>query len=362
MAVAGLMGFVSGVIGELWINTFLAPEIQFRNYSDLTRRLDELTAQQGRDVKDLLSEQDFSIGKVVDEIRPAVVTIYPNRAATTTIPQLITDTDILGTGFVLTSDGWVVTAQKVVADAKASYAVRINNRLRPVTAQVVDLTTGVVFLKIEETNLPVVNLGSKDRLTTSQSVLVATPQGAIERTSVTDGVFVMTTASSVVHSSESYYRMIKTTDGTGVGMLGAPVFSLDGQVFGMVMADDGTVLPIDYIAPIIKTAVKQDKIARPVLGVRYIDVEQTPNLDVTVTRGAYLIADALHPAVAVKSPAAQAGLKAGDVIVKVDADEVNRFQTLSQLIMEYSPGAKVSLTIERGGQEQKVDVTLGSSL
>jgi serine protease Do len=359
LVIALVFGFIAGVIGELWINQFLAPQIQFKDYRDLSKRLDELTAQQTKDLKDLLSEQDFSINKVVEQIQPAVATFYPDRKSSDLLDSIYLDEQVLGSGFILTNDGWLITSSQVLADPEAEYNVLVDQEIYSVTKFIADDTTDAVFVKIEANNLPVVDLGAKNQLHYSQSVLVATSLEGVVRTTIDDLYYAqLESADDLIHSSESYYRFMLLNKSFLSQSLGSPVFDLEGKVVGFLMTQDGLVLPVDYFSQVIKSAVQKDQVQRTLLGVHYLDLELAPNYQNVQTKGALLMSQAKKSAVITNSPADKAGLKSGDIVLKVEREEVNRFHSLSELIQDYKPGDSVKLQILRDGQEQEVSVTL----
>lgn len=359
MAVAIIFGFVAGVVGELCINSFLMPEVQTRNLGDLTRRIEELTSQRDKVFKDLLSEQDFSINEVVEKVQPAVVDFYLYKKSAAVLSGVYLDNEILGSGFVLTADGWLVTSSQVITSEKNNYVARINSGVYPVEQIIFDDITDVVFVKIAKNNLPFVELDTKNTLNFGQTVLVVSGSRGVERTTVNDLFFAKTeTAADLLRSSEEYYRFLKLNHVFDESGLGAPVINLQGKVLGIVISEDGQVLPTDYFTSIMKTAVQKNETPRNYLGVNYLDLELAANYDVEQKKGALLLGDNTRLAVVKDSPAQAAGLQAGDIITKVENEEVNQYHSLTELIQDYQIESAVNLTVIRGGEEKSVSVEL----
>ncbi|PIR93774.1 hypothetical protein COT97_04785 [Candidatus Falkowbacteria bacterium CG10_big_fil_rev_8_21_14_0_10_39_11] len=359
LVVAVIMGFVSGVVGELWVNDFLAPDLEFKSYHDLTKRIDELLGEKNSSIKDLLTGHDAAFNQTIEEIEPITATFYLYQKAGVGLNDQYLANEVLGSGFVLTSDGWIVTTTNVVTNPKRDYVVEVGGDIYQVTDIVADSMTPAVLVKIAANNLSVANLGSKNSVHNSQSVIVASKISGMERANINKVVYMRAESSSdLVHSSETYYRFIKLGDSFSAEYVGAPVVNLDGKVVAVLLNRDGEALPIDYLARVMKTAVQSGNIDRNLLGVNYIDLIQAVNFEANVDAGALLFDSNGRAAVIHGTPAYLAGLRAGDVIMKVDGDEINERQSLTELIQEYNVGSKVQLTIIRGEEELKIDVQL----
>lgn len=361
LVVAIVFGFVSGIVGELWINRFLAPEIQFRNYSDLTKRLDALSTQQEKGLKDLLSEKDFSVGRVIEQVTPVVATFRKHVDTVTAVglERGLIDTNIIGSGFVLTSDGWVVTHESVYDAGGMDFDVFIDGVEYPVEAVAVpDAVSGVVFVKVDASNLAVLDLSSKNQLTVSQSVLVPTERFGVLRTTLKNLYAApVKKKADLLHNSESFFRYLQLNEPVEAGAIGAPVIDLEGTVVGVVADLAGTVVPVDYFSSVIKQAVQTKEITRPYIGLEYFDIEQaTPRI---LAEGVMFDKGALIAAITPKSPAFAAGLQVGDVITEVENEEINRSHSLTELLFEYQVGDTVRLRLMRAGEQLDVDVVLG---
>jgi serine protease Do len=125
----------------------------------------------------------------------------------------------------------------------------------------------------------------------------------------------------------------------------------------------GFALPINVVKSGLESVLLKGKIIRPMLGVRYIPItkEFATRNDLTVNEGAYIYGGRNVAAVAIGSPAAQAGLKEGDIITKLGADKINAQHSLSGLLSKYRAGDKVGLTYLRDGKEKSIQITLSES-
>jgi serine protease Do len=359
LILAVIFGFLAGVVGELWVNAFLVQEVRLRSFEDLTKRLDDLTAQKNKDVKELLSEQDFSINKIVEKIKPTVVKFYPYKKSDGTLNSVYLDNEVLGAGFVFTSDGWLITSKKVLTDSKKDYSAQVGGEIYKVEKMIFDSITDAVFVKVTADNLTVADLSTKNTLNFGQSALVASATDGMIRTTIDDLYRAASLKQSdLIRSSETFYRFISIKGDYENSNLGAPVFDLDGKVIGLMTATDGLVLPVDYFSSIMKSAVQKNQINRGFLGVNFLDLELAPNFLSQFKQGALIMGDAARKAVVVGSPAASA-LQSGDIIVKIENDEINKTYTLPEAIQDYVPGTEINLTVMRAGKEITVGVTLG---
>jgi serine protease Do len=359
LSVAIIFGFLAGVVGELWINGFLAPDIQFKSYRDLTQRLDDLVAERRQALSDILTEGDYSFLETVNKIKPVTATIYYYKKSGSALDNVYLPTEALGSGFSLTSDGWIVTTKQVVRDAKLDYVVAIDGATYEVTQIVADVLTDAVFIKTSATNLPVAELGSKNSLNVGATLLSVTTLGGVKRGVISNLNFVEAKMTAdLIHSSETFSRFPSLAGSFDKHDLGAPVVNLSGKVVGLVTSAEGLVLPLDYFVGIIKPAIQDGRIYRNYLGVNYLDLTQAVNFTATTKKGALVMGDRSRRAVVANSPAASNGLLSGDIIIKVDNIEVNENRDLTQLIQDYPAEATVRLTINRAGQEQTIELKL----
>ena len=354
-----LFGFFAGVAGELWVNGFLISEVSLHSFDDLTKRLDDLTAEKNKSLKELLNEQDFSINKVIEQISPTVVKFYPSKKSDATLSAVYLDNESLGLGFVFTSDGWLVTTKSVLGDLKKNYSAGVDEQFFAVEKIIVDPLTETVFVKINATNLPVADFNTRKSLNFGQTVMVAQASAGVTRATIDDLYYAPQVKNAdLIRSSESFYRYILINGEYSANALGSPVFDLEGRVIGVLIGVDGRVLPVDYFSPVMKAAVQKSEVSRNYLGVNFLDLELAPNFVSKQTSGALLYSDALHLAVTSGSPAETAGLRGGDIIVKVEDDEINKFYTLPESLQDYLAGQAINLTVIRGEQEVVVSVTL----
>ncbi|OJA04183.1 DegQ family serine endoprotease [Halomonas sp. QHL1] len=267
----------------------------------------------------------------------------------------------LGSGFVISDDGYVMTNAHVVQDAD-EILVRLNDR-RELSAEVIgsDPQTDVALLKIDASDLPTLTLGNSDELKVGEWVAaIGSPFGFDH--SVTAGIV---SAINRTLPRDAYVPFIQTDVAINPGNSGGPLFNLDGEVVGInsqIFTRSGGFMGVSFAIPINVAMDVADqlreggRVDRGWLGVMIQPVSEdlAESFGMENAIGA-LIAD-LDP----EGPAAQGGLQAGDVILEVNGEEVERSSSLPRLIGKGAPGTEVELTLMRDGEELTESVELGS--
>lgn len=279
-----------------------------------------------------------------------------------------------GSGFIVSSDGLIVTNKHVVDDPQADYTVVLNSKQR-YSAKVVaqDPTQDVAVVKVEAQDLPTLEMGDSDPLKIGQSVIaIGNALGQYQNTvtkGIVSGLARTITAGDSSGSSETLENVIQTDAAINPGNSGGPLLNLAGQVVGMNTAVNqggqliGFAIPINLVKRDLKSVQQSGKITRAYLGVRYVpvdaEVKQANNL--SVDYGALLQSGtgASDAAVIAGSPADKAGLKTDDVLLEVNGTRIDADHSLAVLLSQFDPGTTVTLKVLRGGTTKNVSVTLG---
>lgn len=324
-----------------------------------------------------LIEQQSTIS-AIKKVLPAVVSITVSGERTSSMINLGTGetkttkerVDLgSGTGFLVSANGLIITNKHVVSigdGASPDFRVVMTNGKR-YYAQLIgkDPINDLAVLKIFDNHLPFVQLGDSRKLELGQTVVAIGNALGIYSNSVTKGIVSGLHRSIIASDSgnnvvESLTNVIQTDAEINLGNSGGPLVDLSGKVIGVNVATDvggqslGFAIPINDVKQIIKSAIAEQRVVRPRLGVRYIslnyDTAQAYGLKDTV--GAWIKGGdaSTTPAIAPNTPAARAGLRAGDIILEVDGKKITEEMTLSQLINGYAPGKRVGLRIKRDGR------------
>ncbi len=263
----------------------------------------------------------------------------------------------MGSGFIVSADGYILTNAHVVGDAE-EITVRLTDR-REFAAKLVgaDKRTDVAVIKIDAKDLPVVSIGDPSRLKTGEWVLAIGSPFGLDNTA-TAGI-VSATSRSV--GGGSPVPFIQTDVAVNPGNSGGPLFNLDGEVVGinsMIFSQSGGYMGISFAVPIDEAMqVREQLVAtgrvvrgRIGVGVQDVDAALAKSFQLDKPRGA--LVSFVEPG----SPAEQAGVKPGDVVVGVNGKNIDQSSQLSNTIADIKPGSDATLAVWRGGKEQAVRV------
>jgi S1-C subfamily serine protease len=308
---------------------------------------------------------------VAAKVSPAVVRITVTGNTNAGDLGVIPDTGV-GSGVIYDSRGWILTNKHVV-EGGSSFDVELNDgRVLSGSVYGIDTLTDLAIVKVEGTDLPSAALGSSDALKVGQLVVaIGSPLGTYSN-SVTSGIVSATGRTITTDGSDKpLSNLIQTDAAINPGNSGGPLLDADGNVIGINTAiasgsnGIGFAIPIDIARPIMEQAVAGQELARPYLGISFVTISRQyatkHNLPVNV--GAYVgAADDTGAIEGVKSgtPAADAGIKNGDIITKIGDRVLDDEHPLDATLSQYSPGDVVPVTVLRGGQSITLSVTLGT--
>ena len=265
----------------------------------------------------------------------------------------------LGSGFIISQDGFIVTNDHVVRDAE-SIQVKLSNE-KVYDARIVgsDQKTDIAVIKINATDLPAAVLGNSDKLEAGQwAIAIGNPFG-LER-SMTVGVISATGRSNV--GIETYENFIQTDASINPGNSGGPLLNVYGEVIGIntaiVAAGQGIgfAIPVNMAKPIFTQLIQKGSVSRGWMGVTIqpLTEELARSFGLGKARGA-LINDILAG-----SPAEKAGIRQGDVITAFNGTEVKDPAHLQRLVAEAGVGKPVKVTVFRDGKAVELSMTLSS--
>ena len=278
-----------------------------------------------------------------------------------------------GTGFIVSSDGMILTNKHVVADADADYTVLLNDGTQ-LEASIIDTDpfNDLALIKIEGENFSVLGLGDSDVLKVGQTVIAIGNTLGEYNNSVTRGIISGLSRTVIAGGSsgqsETLEDIIQTDAAINFGNSGGPLINLAGQVIGVNTAISregqliGFAIPINQAKIIIDSVLQYGRIIRPYLGVRYIlindDVAERNDLDVNY--GALIVKgdQAAELAIVPDSPAALAGLNENDIILEVDGQRIDRDHSLAKELQKHIPGDIVTLKVLSQGDEKIIKATL----
>ena len=281
-----------------------------------------------------------------------------------------------GSGFIVSSDGTILTNKHVVMDQDAEYTV-ITNDLKEYPATVLsrDPVKDIAILKVDAKNLPTIKLGNSHKLELGQSVIAIGNALGMFSNSVSKGIVsgLARTISASLGGAEGGHMehlrgVIQTDVAINQGNSGGPLVNLDGEAIAINTAvifgaqNIGFSIPIDWAKQDLDDIAEHGRIIKPYLGLMYVMLNKEAQVKYTlpVDHGALVMRDHLPHSVAVVegSPADKAGLKENDIVIEVAGKKIGETEDLSDLLQEHKVGDTVELTVLRKDKEHNLSVTL----
>ncbi len=353
---ATIFGLGAGVVGQMLAAAYLLPGEVF------------ILGNGGR-IKnaEIQNEESKKIAEAHRLVSPTVFEIYPQKTSTRDpISKIYLEKDRVALGFALTSDGWLLSFGRTLVDPKNHFVIITSDQKIFSPEKILfDETSGAVFLKIDAENLSVPPLGEVENLALGEKIVIPKNKQTLSIASVENSSYEkITEPKDLFRSSEKLAKLIAASGVWSENVAGAPAVNLSGEVIGIATPLPGVISPIGAWQPAIFSVLKNGEVVRPNLGLHYFNLSKTPGLDVALSQnqktGALIWSDRnlQIKGIALNSPAAKAGLKDGDIILKINSEEISPKKDLAEIIQEYSPGEKIELTILRLGEEKIIEVTL----
>jgi serine protease Do len=360
-----LIGFVGGLLGA---RTY--------NHSD---SLVSTTTQQK-----YISSESQLISSIAQTVGQSVVSI--DVESQTTTPDFFgfggvpSTQQAAGTGFIISSDGIIVTNRHVVPQGTSSVSVTLADGTKFDDVKVIGRTGSsnsldIAFLKINNLNgkkLQVVKLGDSSQMKVGDKVIaIGNALGQFQNT-VTSGIISgygrdVTAGDQSGTGSENLSDLFQTDAAINEGNSGGPLVNINGEVIGINTAiasgaqNIGFSIPMNDVKGLISSVLTKGELLQPYLGVRYVsltdDIAYQYNL--SVNRGAYIVpSTGSGSSVLADSPADKAGLKEKDVITKVNDTTIDDKTSLTSALSKFQVGDKVTLTVNRDGKTITLTATL----
>ena len=269
----------------------------------------------------------------------------------------------MGSGFIISEDGYILTNNHVVEGAE-SITIRLIDR-REFEAELIgtDPRSDLAVLKVDAKDLPAVKIGRSETLDVGEWVLaIGSPFGFDY--SVTAGIVSAKRRSLPNDNRENYVPFIQTDVAINPGNSGGPLFNLDGEVVGInsqIYTRSGGfmgvsfAIPIDVAMEVADQLRDEGRVSRGWLGVliQEVDKDLANSFGLDKPQGA-LVSEVLQD-----GPAADSDLQAGDVIIEFDGTKIDRSGDLPHLVGRARSGTQAELTVMRDGEEIEIDVVIG---
>lgn len=390
--ISALVGLLAGTLGGIYLGPWLKPELKEQPDLFLETGLPDKSEKEDEQEKIRIMK---SIPEVVKEASPAVVSIIVSKYVPiieryyynpfgddslfeVRIPGYRQKGEELkevggGTGFIVSSDGFIVTNKHVILDEEAEYTVLTNDGQKyPSLVLARDPFQDIAILKINVNNFPTVKLGNSDFLEIGQTVIAIGNALGEFRNTVSAGVIsgllrtITATGSGITEQLE---EVIQTDAAINKGNSGGPLLNLYGEVIGVNTAmaleaeNIGFAIPINKIKKDIGDIKIRGKIVYPFLGIRYVLISKAlaEENNLAVDYGVLIIRgdSSNEPAIIPNSAADEAGLKENDIILEINGVRISQENPLAKLILKYRPGDGITLKTLREEKEIIIGIVLG---
>ena len=319
--------------------------------------------------------------KVAADVSPSVVSIvistpyYNYSTPDTTDPN---DTQLqaigAGSGFIISSEGLILTNRHVVADTSATYTVILNDGTE-LPAEVVgrDTIVDIAVLRVTtDIKLKALTLGDSDQVKIGQ-VAIAIGNSLGEFSNTVSAGIISGLGRSIIASddyglnADKLEGVIQTDASINRGNSGGPLLDIDGRVIGVNVAiaanaqNIGFAIPINKVKLIIDSVNEFGEIVRPYIGVNYlpVDADLVKSEKLSVDYGAFVLKETADgTGILAGSPAEKAGVEPGDVIIELNGQKLDIDHQLQAEVQKYLVGDTVTLKIQRGAEQIELDVVL----
>lgn len=312
-----------------------------------------------------VEKEEFS--KTLENVTKSVVGISKIKNTGTAILDSNATQELgLGSGIIVSDNGYILTNWHVAGDKYSScYVTLENGEIYSGNVVWADTDLDLAVVKINGAGLDYVTLGDSDKNKLGQEVwAIGNPIGIEFQRTVTSGIIsgLDRTIKIEDENGEAYMEdLIQTDASINSGNSGGPLINEEGEIIGIntvkITSAEGIgfAIPINIVKPVIESYIQNDKFDEAYLGIFAYDtgVNKYLNSNLDFENGIYVVK------ISTDGPAVRSGLKVGDVITKIDDLSINKMSELRNYIYTKAPGDKVTLIINRNNKEYKIEITLG---
>mgnify|MGYP001100566487 FL=1 len=351
-----VIAVIGGLVGSLF------------TYVALDKKIENLTGtnSNGTTKSYEISSVENPVVAIAENVGSSIVGVKVNYVSQNMFGSL-SEADEEGSGIIYKEDGYIITNYHVIESAinnsTAKVVVTFANSEEEVDAKIIggDKTTDLAVIKIEKTGLTAAKIGKSSDLKVGElAVAIGNPLGQEFAGSVTVGY--VSALNRKITTDGRTYKLIQTDAAINPGNSGGALVNSKGEVIGINTVKIGATeveglgfaIPTDDAITIIDELMSKGQIERPLIGISGIDLDSTTAKRNNLQEGIYIAQ------VASNSPASQAGLQKGDIIIGVDDKETKTMEQLNEYKNTKKIGDKIKLKIVRASKEQEVELTLAS--
>lgn len=358
------------------------------NQSAIALPTQTVNSQSVASLPNIINNKTSFVADAVDRVGPAVVRLDTESTVQARVPNNFDDPFFRqffgnqfpdmprerqqhgqGSGFIVDGTGVILTNAHVVSGADKVTVTLKDGRKFTGIVKGMDEPSDLAVVKIEGENLPVAPLGNSEAVKVGDwAIAVGNPLG-LDNTVTLGIVSTLNRSSAEAGIPDKRIDFIQTDAAINPGNSGGPLLNQNGEVIGIntaIRADGqgiGFAIPIDKAKAIQDRLARGEKIAHPYLGIRMItlnpetakEINKDPNASITLPE----INGVLVMQVVPDSPAAQGGMRRGDVITAIDGKSINTAESLQSAVENTQIGKPVKIQIQRGGQTQELSISPG---
>ena len=339
-----------------------------KQIEDLQAQINEMDNRQlTGQMEAMQTEVSSQITRVVEEVAPAVVTITAVVPGTWTYFGRTSDSTSMGSGVIISEDGYILTNNHVISDGREYYAELANGTVLQAELISADSFSDLAVLKVEGDVPAVAKLGNSDLLKPGETAIaIGSPLGNFKNT-VTVGVISATGRFLESNNGYQMENLIQTDTAINQGNSGGPLVNLAGEVIGInVMIVRGSsyssataeglgfAIPSNTAKLISDQIIQNGAFSRPVLGIRWTEItsRMARAYNLPTSSGVYIME------MTSGGPAARAGLQVDDIIIRIGDYTIAENGSFYNCLFKYSPGDTVEIEFYRGTEIKTVTVTL----
>lgn len=311
-----------------------------------------------------MSSLDERIMRAVEKVSPAVVNISTVRMVRDYVFD-VHPVQGMGSGFVVDAEGYIASNNHVIAGSERVSVTTVDGRKLAGKVVGADPTSDVALLKVDDTGLPVAELGDSDKLRVGQVVVaIGNPFGFALGGGPTVTMGLVSALKRHIQAQDRVFEdLIQTDAAINPGNSGGPLVDLDSGVIGVNTAmipfaqGIGFAIPINEVKTRIEDLARYGRVIRPWIGVVGLDLtrEMAAYYGLPVSKGV-VVARVVH-----YSPAFEAGLREGDILLRLNETELNTVGDLQGALKTKKPGDTIELVVLRDGRRATASVRLGET-
>jgi S1-C subfamily serine protease len=360
-----ILGLAGGIAGSLIAKSYFIDASY--NFSSLNN----LDFSQGKfkdqgivisNAKNVIVQQDVKIEETINSVDDSLVGVYKKQKVVKSNSIFSPDNfykinDAAGQGFIITSDGWVITTLALDKVYNDYVIITKDKKIYQIDKAISDSTTGFNFIHVAARDFPVRKFAENQDIKRGNLTISVNWLGL----SWVSSVLGFKEKNGLVESSDNFFTKLILNNDVPQEFRGSIIFNLAGDALGLIDAK-GEIEPMAHLATVVDSLFKNKVIKRPSLGVNYISLASFVGLDERNNywqKGAVIYKDQKGIAVKKGSSAEKAGLKEGDIIISVDNINLDEINDLADVIQSYAAGDKINLIVMRSGVEKEVEVILG---